>query len=150
MCTYACTHTHTHGPPSIVSPLLASTTVWTLWNGTNRAFEDLVEDLGKSWCFSGPLLAHFVQGRADVLRPPWQVPWCASRPGNRKTRHTSLQYQFYSTIRGLTRCVFFKKIKKKFYLRMPWRFKIEHEASKQFHTHRKYFWVMTPGLPAVD
>lgn len=120
----ACMRTHAHiGPPSTASPLLASAGIRTLSKDANRALDEclvwtwilrgkikgdiLVEDLGKSWRFSGRQLAHFVKKGNDVLGPRWHVPWRASSsPGSRKTWHASLQCQFYSMTRFNTLCLF--------------------------------------------
>lgn len=138
VCASMRTHAHIHA-----SPLLASAGIRTLSKDANRALDGhlvwtwvlrgkikgdiLVEDLGKSWRFSGCQLAHFVEKGNDVLRPHWHVPWRASSsPGSRKTWHASLQCQFYSMTRDLTHCVYFKTNKNKLCSRMKRLFKIEH------------------------
>lgn len=85
----ACLRMQAHsGPPSTASPLLASAGIRTLSKDANRALEGhlvwtwilrgkikgdiLVEDLGKSWRFSGRQLAHFVKKGSDVLGPRWE------------------------------------------------------------------------------
>lgn len=164
----ACMRTHAHmGPPSTASPLLASTAIRTRSKDANRALDGclvwtwilwgkikgdiLVEDLGKSWRFSGRQLAHFVKRGNDVLGPCWHVPWRASSsPRSRKPWHASLQCQFYSMTRDLTHCVYFKTNKNKLYSRMRRLFKIEHKTSKQFHTHWDYFCIMPLGPPTVE
>lgn len=150
VCASMRTHAHIHA-----SPLLASAGIRTLSKDANRALDGhlvwtwilqgkttgdiLVEDLGKSWRFSGRQLAHFVEKGNDVLGPRWHVPWRASSsPGSRKTWHASLQCQFYSMTRDLTHCVYFKTNKNKLCSRMRRLSKIEHKTSKQFHTQRVF------------
>lgn len=72
--------------------------------------------MGKSWCFSAPLLAHFVKRRDSLLCLHWRVlcvPASSSR--NRKTWHSSLQSQSNCMVRDLTHCIYFKTYKKKLY-----------------------------------
>ena len=92
--------------------------------------------MGKSWCFSGPLLAHFVKRRDSLLCPHWHVlcvPASSSR--NRKTWHSSLQSQSKCMVRDLTHCIYFKTYKKKLYS------KINMKLPKQFYTVSvRVFW----------